>query len=80
MFRSPEIVTNWDNLSTFCKFLLKSITYSDFDRPERGPICVYSDVLGYPVQSSDSYCPEVTLQSHFYVQTRKGIVFCPDLT
>lgn len=40
---TEEVKTTWDELSTYQRFWLKSITCSIIDRPERGPICYATD-------------------------------------
>ena len=73
MFKSCEVPTTWQEISTYYRAWLKSVTHSEFDRLERGPIC-----YAQPGESKETpgldFLPLI-FQSIFYVQTRKGFTF-----
>ena len=72
----------WQELSTFYKSLLKAVTYSEIDRPARGPIVYANDCpLNEENYSEDEDEEELNeeidfvpliFQSLFYICTRTG--------
>jgi len=74
--REPEIPATWQEVSTFYKAWLKSVFFSEFNCPARGPICYAKSVQEkkeVPGPGLD-FAPLI-FQSIFYVDTKKGFVF-----
>lgn len=70
-----EIPTTWQEVSTFYRAWLKSVSCSEFDRAERGPICYAQVPQGkeeVPGPGLD-FAPLI-FQSLFYIHTRKGFI------
>lgn len=74
--KEPEKITTWQEVSTFYRAWLKSISCSEFDQAERGPIC-YAKVIQekeeIPGPGLD-FAPLI-FQSLFYIHTRKGCAY-----
>lgn len=72
-----EVVTTWQELSTFHRNWLKTITYSEFDRAEK-PTC-YTQI-SIKADSKEAKGPgldflPLIFQSIFHVETKKGCGF-----
>ena len=87
---SAEVQTTWEEISTYHRYWLKSVTCSEIDCAERGPICYASDRIRRDTDDEDdeneqenedpkNFGPGLTFvpiifQSLFYIHTRKGSI------
>jgi len=70
---TEETVTTWQEVSTFYRAWLKSISFSEFDYAERGPIC-YAKPTPKKEETPGpglNFAPLI-FQSIFYIRTKKG--------
>lgn len=71
--KDTEKANTWQEVSTFYRAWLKSVSCSEFDRAERGPICYAKVAQGkeeVPGPGLD-FAPLI-FQSLYYIHTRKG--------
>jgi hypothetical protein len=73
--KEAEIQTTWQEVSTFYKAWLKSVSCSEFDRAERGPICYATITQGNEKPGPGLDFVPLTFQSLYYIHTRKGFTF-----
>lgn len=63
----------WQEVSTFYKYYLKGITYSERDRPAFGPVCYGQEKQNGKSVDGLDFVP-THFQSLFYINTRKGFI------
>lgn len=72
VWEEEEVETTWQEVSTFYKHGLKSISCSQYDYAERGPVCyAKTDPETEETPPGLDFAPLI-FQSLYYVQTRKG--------
>lgn len=71
--KEPEIPATWQEVSTFYRAWLKSVSCSEIDHAER-PICYITQEKEEVFGPGLDFAPLI-FQSLFYIQTRKGFRF-----
>lgn len=72
VWEEEEVQTTWQEVSTFYRYGLKSVTCSQYDFAERGPIChTWIERKNEEPPPGLDFFP-IVFQSLFYVQTTKG--------
>lgn len=72
VWEEEEVETTWQEVSTFYRYGLKTISCSSYDYPERGPVCYTWNYRGKAAAPAGSDFSSLIFQSVFYVQTTKG--------
>lgn len=70
--KEPEKPTTWQEVSTFYRAWLKSISCSEFDHAARGPICYAKVTKEKEAPGPGLDFEPLIFQSIFYIHTRKG--------